>query len=494
MKKFYITTPIYYVNDIPHIGHAYTSIAADAIARFRRLDGFKVHFLTGTDEHGQKIQKAAAKAKIATQQFVDRFSANFKKLSDILKLSNDDFIRTSTDLHKEYVKKIWQKLSYNGYIYLGKYSGWYAIRDEAFYQESELVSGKAPTGADVEWVEEESYFFKLSAFEKDLLNFYEKNPDFIAPYSKMNEVIAFVKSGLKDLSISRTTFDWGIPVPGDDKHVMYVWLDALFNYLSAIDTDEKRIFWPCDLHLIGKDIFRFHAVYWPAFLMAAGFELPKKVFAHGWWKNEGVKISKSLGNVIDPLQIIEKFGLDYFRYFLLRTVPFGNDANYSEKQLIMIINAELANNIGNLIQRVISFVNKNCDSKVPVPGEFTISDQELLNLASVAHKEMCQFMDIQLINKAVGVVVDLARAANAYIDSNAPWQLKKENIKRMNTVLYVLLDISRIIAILLQSFIPDSASNLLELLNVEHREFQYLGLRLQPNSMINEAKVIFNRL
>ena len=494
MKKFYITTPIYYVNDLPHIGHAYTSIAADAIVKFKRLDGFKVYFLIGTDEHGQKIQKAASKAQIAVQQFVDHFAANFKNLSKALNLSNNDFIRTSEGRHKEYVKRIWRKLSERGYIYLSKYSGWYAVRDEAFYQESELVDGKAPTGADVEWVEEESYFFKLSAFEKDLLNFYEKNPDFIGPQSRRNEVITFIKSGLKDLSISRTKFDWGIPVPGDEKHVMYVWFDALFSYLSAIDAEEKKIFWPCDLHLVGKDILKFHTVYWLAFLMAAGFELPKKVFAHGWWINEGAKISKSLGNVINPLQLIEKFGLDYVRYFLLRAIPFGNDGNYSERQFITIVNAELANNIGNLVQRVISFVNKNCQSKVPVPGEFIASDQALLDLAAAAHKKMCQFIDVQLVNEAIGLVVDLARAANIYIDINAPWQLRRYNIMRMNTVLYVLLEIIRIIAMLLQPFMPDSANKLLKLLNVSSREFKDLDLKLKPNTIINEAQIIFNKL
>ncbi|AEI88604.1 MAG: methionine--tRNA ligase [Candidatus Midichloria mitochondrii] len=491
MKNFYITTPIYYVNDFPHIGHAYTSIAADVIARFKRLDGFKVHFLTGTDEHGQKIQKSAEKANIETQKFVDSFAANFQKLSQQLNLSNDDFIRTTEERHIRFVKKVWQTLYDKGYIYLAKYSGWYAVRDEAFYQEAELIKGKAPTGAEVEWVEEESYFFKLSAFEEKLLNFYNDNPNFVAPESRKNEVISFVKLGLKDLSISRTTFRWGIPVPGDEKHVMYVWLDALFNYLSAIDS--AQTFLPCDLHLIGKDILRFHAVYWPAFLMAAGFELPKRVFAHGWWTNEGVKISKSLGNVIDPLKLVEKFGLDYVRYFLMRAIPFGNDGNYSESQFVQLTNAELANNIGNLAQRVIAFVNKNCDSKIPAFDAFSREDQQLLILSEQVHANMQKFIDNQEISEAIEAIVGLSKAANSYIDLNAPWQLKKTDLTRMNTVLYVLLEVIRKIAILLQPFVPDSAGALLDLLNIEKRNFSDLSTRLQPKAPIKEAKPIFLR-
>ncbi|MDJ1407460.1 MAG: methionine--tRNA ligase [Candidatus Midichloria sp.] len=491
MKNFYITTPIYYVNDVPHIGHAYTSIAADVIARFKRLDGFNVHFLTGTDEYGQKIQKSAEKAGVETRKFVDSFAANFRNLSQQLNLSNDDFIRTTEERHIRFVKKVWQTLYDKGYVYLAKYSGWYAIRDEAFYQEAELIDGKAPTGAEVEWVEEESYFFKLSAFEEKLLHFYNDYPNFIEPESRKNEVISFIKSGLKDLSISRTTFQWGIPVPGNEKHVMYVWLDALFNYLSAIDS--VQTFWPCDLHLIGKDILRFHTVYWPAFLIAAGFELPKRVFAHGWWTSKGVKISKSLDNVIDPLKLVEKFGLDYVRYFLVRAIPFGNDGNYSESQFIQLTNAELANNIGNLAQRVIAFVNKNCDSKIPVFDAFSREDQQLLILSEQVHATMQKFIDTQEISEALGAVIDLSKAANSYIDLNAPWQLKKTDLTRMSTVLYVLLEVIRKIAILLQPFVPGSASALLNLLNIEKRDFSDLSIRLQQKALIKEAKPIFLR-
>lgn len=494
MSKFYVTTPIYYVNDIPHIGHAYTSIAADVIARFKRLDGFDVHFLTGTDEHGQKIQKSAEKSGADIQEFVDGFADNFRALSQKLNLSNDGFIRTTESRHKSYVSKIWQKLLDDGYIYLGKYSGWYSISDETFYQESELVDGKAPSGTEVEWMEEESYFFKLSSFENKLLAFYEQNADFIMPISRRNEVISFVKSGLKDLSISRTTFKWGIPVPNDQSHVMYVWLDALFNYISAIDASGCKHFWPCDLHLIGKDILRFHAIYWPAFLMAANMELPKKIFAHGWWTNEGVKISKSLGNTIDPVKLVETFGLDYVRYFLMRAIPFGNDGNYSEQQCFHLIDSELANNIGNLVQRVLSFVIKNCNDKVPQYGVFTSDDNGLLQLAADAITDIRHHMNKQEINNAIGVIISLSSAANGYVEHNAPWQLRKSDTDRMHTVLYVLLEVIRHIGILLQPFVPQSASSLLDAFAVQKRDFQDISKKLIPGSFIAWEKPLFNRM
>ena len=369
-QKYYITTPIYYVNGAPHLGHAYTSTAADVLARFKRLDGFDVFFLTGTDEHGQKVEAAARAAGVAPQEFTDRIAADFADMAKRMNISNDDFIRTTEPRHKAAAQALWQRLEAAGAIYLGAYEGFYAVRDEAFYDESELKTlpdgtlVAAATGAPVQKVSEPSYFFKLSAFQDKLLAFYEANPDFIAPAAKRNEIVSFVKSGLHDLSISRTKFSWGIPVPGDEKHVMYVWLDALVNYLTAAGYPDENAarygYWPANLHLVGKEIIRFHAVYWPAFLMAAGLPVPEKVFSHGWWTVEGEKMSKSTGNFIDVRPLVDEFGLDTVRFFLLREVPFGNDGDFSRKSLISRTNAELANGIGNLAQRTLSFIAKEC--------------------------------------------------------------------------------------------------------------------------------------
>ena len=376
-QHFYITTPIYYVNDRPHIGHAYTSVACDVLARFKRLSGCKVKFLTGTDEHGQKVEKTAA-AGMTPQALADANSQHFRDLTALMNISNDDFIRTTEQRHKAGAQALWKKMEHGGHMYLGSYSGWYSVRDEAYYQESELAGGKAPTGADVEWVEEPSYFFRLSAFQDKLLEYYSAHPDCIGPQSRRNEVISFVKGGLRDLSISRTTFSWGIPVPGDKKHVMYVWLDALANYLSALgypdNTPDLKIFWPADLHMVGKDILRFHAVYWPAFLMAADLPCPKRIFAHGWWTIEGEKMSKSLGNAIAPADLVSEFGLDQTRWFLMREVPFGNDGNFSRERLVTVINSELANNIGNLVQRTLSMVHKNCGGNSDAKGDARWND------------------------------------------------------------------------------------------------------------------------
>ena len=358
----YLTTPIYYVNDKPHIGHGYTSIATDVMARFKRLEGVKVKFLTGTDEHGQKIQQSAQKAGMTPKAFTDQVSQTFRDMSHKLNLSNDDFIRTTEDRHYKAVHHLWDDLMEKGYIYLDSYSGWYAIRDEAFYQETELVDGKAPTGAEVEWVSEPSYFFKLSSFQERLLEYYKNNPDFIMPASRKNEVVKFVEGGLKDLSVSRTSFSWGIPVTKDPSHVMYVWFDALTNYLSALgypnNQENLQTLWPTCTHVVGKDILRFHTVYWPAFLMAADLPLPKRIVAHGWWTNEGQKISKSLGNTIDPLQLVQDYGLDTVRYFLLREMSFGQDGDFSKSALISRNNSDLANAYGNLVQRIFSFIYK----------------------------------------------------------------------------------------------------------------------------------------
>ena len=481
MDNFYITTPIFYVNDRPHIGHAYNMTASDVLARFMRLSGHNVKFLTGTDEHGQKVEKSAAKAGMPPQQFVDQVSQHFRDLTKLLNISNDDFIRTTEPRHVAGAQGMWKVMIEKGYIYLGSYAGWYAVRDEAFYAESELVDGKAPTGADVEWVEEPSYFFKLSAFGDKLLEFYEKHPDFILPASRRNEVVSFVKGGLKDLSVSRTTFKWGIPVPGDEKHIMYVWLDALVNYLSAVgypDTNvaEYKKFWPA-MHMVGKDILRFHAVYWPAFLMAAELPLPR-VFAHGWLTIEGEKMSKSLGNVIAPADLINTFGLDQTRFFLLRTAPFGNDFSFSYERMANVINAELANNIGNLAQRTLSMIHKNCGGLVPDHASVAKDELDLAFLGKVqvtqsstpkevekAYRE-CRFNDI------LGDIVAIASEANLYIDSKAPWKQKKVDEKLMQATLYHLAEAIRCIAIMLQPFMPGSAAKLLTTLGYPEAQAQ----------------------
>ncbi len=454
-KPFYITTPIYYVNDKPHIGHAYTSLACDVLARFKRLSGEAVYFLTGTDEHGQKIEKSAEKAGMDCQKFCDMNAAHFKQLAATMNFSNDDFIRTTEQRHKTGAQAFWKAIE--KYIYLDKYAGWYAVRDEAYYQESELVDGKAPTGADVEWVEEESYFFKLSEFTQPLLDFYENNPTFVQPESRFNEVKRFVEGGLKDLSISRTTFKWGIPVPDNDKHVMYVWLDALTNYLTAIGYPNMSEAWPADVHVVGKDILRFHAVFWPAFLMAADLPCPKKIVAHGWWTNEGQKISKSLGNVIDPHALINEFGLDQTRYFLMREVPFGNDGNFSRDRMITVINSELANTIGNLCQRTLGFINKNCGGVIP-----DTNSKLAIPFDGSSWKNLYNgYLSDAKFDDALTFIMQSAWSGNQFIDEKAPWKLKKEDPLLMNDVLYALVDRIRIIGILLQPFMPQATAKIL---------------------------------
>nr|WP_016830918.1 methionine--tRNA ligase [Rickettsia conorii] len=502
-NTYYITTPIYYVNDIPHIGHAYTSVASDVIARFMRLRGFDVMFLTGTDEHGQKVEKAAINKNIDPQKFTDQTSESFRHLMTAMHISNDDFIRTTEHRHKKAVAVFWQKLLDNGTIYEGFYEGWYAVRDEAFFDESELTrDGLAPTGAPVEWVKEPSYFFNLSKWQDKLLEFYEANPDFIRPISRRNEVISFVKSGLKDLSVSRTTFNWGIKVPNNEKHVIYVWLDALANYISALGyLDEQsnyNKFWPADLHVVGKDILRFHAVYWPAFLMAAEVPLPKTIMAHGWWTNEGQKISKSLGNTIDPIKLIDEFGVDQVRYFLMREVTFGADGNFARSNLITRINSELSNKIGNLLQRTTSFVYKNNDAKVPLLTQGVIDkiyELPILKTASKFVEQNILLMDKTEINKILENIINLVEEANIYIDSEAPWNLKKTDPDKMLEVLYALLEVLRYIAIMLLPFIPSSANKMLDQLGVnkEERLFKHLirDYTLTAGSNILEPTIIF---
>jgi methionyl-tRNA synthetase len=474
-KKFYITTPIYYVNGAPHLGHAYTSTAADVLARFKRLDGFDVFFLTGTDEHGQKVEAAARAAGIDPQTFTDNVAADFRDMAQRMNISHDDFIRTTEPRHKQAAQALWKRLEAAGAIYLGAYEGWYAVRDEAFYDEEELVTGpdgskKAPSGAPVEWVVEPSYFFKLSEFQDRLLAYYEANPGFIAPAAKRNEILSFVRGGLNDLSISRTSFSWGIPVPGDEKHVMYVWLDALVNYLTAAgypdESAERFAYWPANLHLVGKEIIRFHAVYWPAFLMAAGLPLPERVFSHGWWTVEGEKMSKSTGNFIDVRPLVDEFGLDTVRFFLLREVPFGNDGDFSRKALISRTNAELANGIGNLAQRTLSFIAKNAGGVVPARGNLHEADHALLETASALPEKVRGAVNRLAFHEALDEVFKVIRAADAYIDHQAPWTLKKTDTARMNTVLFMLTSILRTIAILLQPFMPESMAKLLDQLGV----------------------------
>ncbi len=510
LRTFFITTPIYYVNDQPHIGHAYTMVACDALARFMRLDGYRVKFLTGTDEHGQKVEQSARAAGISPQEFADRVSPAFRAVTRQLDISNDDFIRTTEPRHIRAVEALWRELERRGEIYLGRFAGWYAVRDEAFYDESELVDGpngrRAPTGAEVEWLEEENYFFRLAAWQDRLLDFYEANPDAVAPNSRRNEVISFVRSGLRDLSISRTSFSWGIPVPGDPRHVIYVWFDALINYLSAVgypDTEnpEFSMFWPTAFHMVGKDIVRFHAVYWPAFLMAAGLTPPRRVFAHGWWTVEGQKMSKSLGNVVAPQQLVETYGLDPVRYFLLRELPFGHDGDFSHRAVVGRLNGDLANDFGNLAQRVLTMINRNCGAVVPEPGVLSTADRTLLDAASDLLPRLRCHMAEQAFHLALEAIWRVVGEANRYVDEMAPWALARSpraggDQARMRTVLYTLAEVIRHLAILTQPFIPGSAGRLLDQLAVraEERDFRALAAApLSPGTVLPRPEGIFPR-
>ena len=472
---FYITTPIFYVNGDPHIGHAYTAVAADVLARWKRLDGFDVHFLTGTDEHGQKVEKAARDAGLSPQAFTDAISAKFRDMVARMGASPDDFIRTTEDRHKQGATALWEVLRERDQIYLGHYEGWYAVRDEDFYSADDLTTlpdgtKLAPTGAPVEWVREPNYLFRLSQWQDALLQHYEENPDFVGPAGKRNEMLSFIRGGLNDLSVSRSSFSWGIPVPGDPAHVMYVWLDALANYMTAVGYPDQAAplwrFWPADLHLVGKDIQRFHAIYWPAFLMAAGLPVPKRVFSHGWWTVEGAKMSKSVGNVVDPLDLIERFGLDAVRFFLLREVPFGNDGDFSERALISRMNTELANDLGNLCQRTLSLIARNCGGVLPEMSVLTDEDVAMLAQAQALPGLLRGRMDRQALNDALEDVWKVIRAANAYIDRQAPWALKKTDEVRMAAVLRVLADVIRAISTVLQPFMPGSMGRMLDQLAV----------------------------
>jgi methionyl-tRNA synthetase len=504
-NRYYVTTPIFYVNGAPHVGHAYTSVAADVLARYHRLAGCDVFFLTGTDEHGQKVAAAAAAAGLAPQEFADRVSTDFADMQRVMGLSQDDFIRTTEPRHYACVQEVWRRLEAAGLIYLGQYAGYYAVRDEAFYDKEELTKRAdgsfiaTATGSPVEWVVEPSYFFKLSAFQDRLLALYEDNPGFIAPVAKRNEITSFVRSGLRDLSISRTKFTWGIPVPGDEQHVMYVWLDALFNYLSALgfpdEASPRMQYWPANLHLVGKEIVRFHAVYWPAFLMGAGLPLPAQIFSHGWWTVEGEKMSKSTGNVIDARPLVAEFGLDPVRFFLLREVPFGNDGDFSRRALIARVNAELANGIGNLAQRTLSFIAKNAGACVPARGALTADDEALLAAAQALPDAVAGPMGRLAFHEALEEIWRVIRAADGYIDRQAPWSLRKTDTARMETVLNVLLGVLRPIGILLQPFMPGSAAALLDQLGVpaDARDFAALATEIGQGTPLPAPAGLFPR-
>jgi methionyl-tRNA synthetase len=500
-RAFFLTTPIYYVNDQAHIGHAYTDVVCDALARFMRLDGANVKFLTGTDEHGQKIDQAARAAGLSPQQFTDRIAPAFRDMGRLLGISNDDYIRTTEPRHIRAVEALWRELEGRGEIYLGRFSGWYAVRDEAFYDESELVDGKAPSGAEVEWVEEENYFFRLSAWQDRLIEHYETNPEAIGPRSRRNEVLSFIRGGLKDLSISRTSFTWGVPVPGHPGHVVYVWFDALINYLSAVgypDTEDPqfRAFWPTVFHMVGKDIVRFHAVYWPAFLMAAGLTPPHRVFAHGFWTVEGQKMSKSVGNVVAPQQMVDAYGLDPVRYFLLRELPFGNDADFSHRAIVGRLNGDLANDFGNLAQRVLSMINRNCGAQVPGPAAFLDVDKALLEAAGGLLEMVREHMREPAFHLALEAIWRVVADANRYVDAAAPWALNRTDPARMHTVLYTMAEVLRHLAILAQPFVPGSAGRLLDQLAVPAKARNFAALAaapLQPGSRLPRPEGIFPR-
>jgi len=504
-KNFYVTTPIYYPSAKPHMGHAYSSIVADFFARFKRNDGYSVQFLTGTDEHGLKIQRSAEKQGMQPKEFCNLISKTFKDLSKTLNLSNTDFIRTTEDRHIKSVQNLWSLLESNGQIYMSKYEGWYSVSDEAFYQEDEIETKdnkkySISSGSPVEWVEEESFFFKLSEWEKPLLKFYDDNPKFILPESRRNEVISFVKSGLKDLSVSRKTFSWGIKIPSNDEHIIYVWLDALTNYISALnypntEDDLYKSFWPADIHIIGKDILRFHAVYWPAFLMAAKLQLPKRVYGHGWILSGEEKMSKSKGNILDPLEIIDVYGLDTLRYYLLKEVSFGNDGNISQDKLESCINSDLANNYGNLCQRVLAFCEKNCGFKIP-SHNFTEDDLKILKPFEDIDK-LRNIIDNQDINQYMSFIIEMLFASNKYFNDQEPWK-KKNDKDRLNTIVYTALELIRKISILLNPVIPDTSLKVLNIFDISKDDFSFEQVKdhnfLKDGIVLKKLEILFKKI
>lgn len=505
-NTFYITTAIVYPNGAPHIGHAYEAIATDALARFQRLDGKDVFFLTGTDEHGQKMVQTAQRENISALELATRNAELLRKLDETLNISFDRFIRTSEPAHHGSVQEIWRRMAANGDIYLSSYAGWYSVRDEAYYAEDETLVGddnvrRGPQGTPVEWVEEKSYFFKLSAYQDRLLALYESQPDFIGPDSRRNEVVSFVKGGLKDLSISRTNFDWGIKVPDDPEHVMYVWVDALTNYITGVgfpdENDRNWHYWPADVHIIGKDIIRFHAVYWPAFLMSAGIPLQKRVYAHGFLFNRGEKMSKSVGNVVDPFSLAAEYGVDQVRYFFLREVPFGQDGSYNHEAIVARINADLANDFGNLAQRSLSMIAKQHGGVLPEPGDFSDSDNAILAQADGMIAITREAMNTQQIHQALNAIWAVVAEANRYFAGEAPWVLAQTDPARQRTVLYVTAEVVRQIAILAQPAMPIACAKLLDILGIPQgeRSFAMLGgqIRIKPGTALPAPVPVFPR-
>jgi methionyl-tRNA synthetase len=505
-NSFYITTAIAYPNGEPHIGHAYEAITTDALARFARLDGKDVFFLTGTDEHGLKMVQTAEREQLPTIDVATRNAQRFKDMDQRLNVSFDRFIRTTEAQHHRASQEIWKRMADNGDIYLDSYVGWYSVRDEAYYAEDETVVGednvrRGPQGTPVEWVEENSYFFKLSAYQDKLLALYESQPDFIGPDSRKNEVVSFVKSGLRDLSISRTTFDWGVKVPGDPKHVMYVWVDALTNYITGVgfpdENDPTWRYWPADLHIIGKDIIRFHAVYWPAFLMSAGIPVQKRVYAHGFLFNRGEKMSKSVGNVVDPFNLANQYGVDQMRYFFLREVPFGQDGSYNHEAIVARINADLANDLGNLAQRSLSMIAKQYQGVLPEPGVFSDNDKAILAQTDGMIELARSAMSSQQIHQALNAVWAVVAEANRYFAGEAPWALAKTDPARQGTVLYVTAEVVRQIAILTQFAMPEASAKLLDILGIpgeaESRNFAALAARIKPGTVLPPPAPVFPR-
>jgi len=504
---YYITTAISYPNGAPHIGHAYEAIASDAIARFARLDGNDVFFMTGVDEHGLKMAQTAAKQGTTPRALADHNSPQFRAMCDRLNISYDRFIRTTEPAHYEASKAIWKKMEAAGDIYLGSYQGWYSVRDEAFYAEGETTVNPdgvrvGPQGTPVEWTEEKTYFFRLSSYGDKLLKYYAAHPEFILPETRRNEVVSFVKAGLQDLSISRTTLNWGVPVPGAPGHVMYVWVDALTNYLTGVGYPDEsakdfKKYWPADLHVIGKDIVRFHAVYWPAFLMSAGIALPKRVHGHGFLFNRGEKMSKSVGNVVDPFALADEYGVDALRYFFLREVPFGQDGNYSHDAIVNRTNADLANDLGNLAQRSLTMIAKNCEAKIPEPGKLLLSDEAILAAADAMLGQAREAMKTQQLHQILNAVWFVVAEANRYFAASAPWELRKNDPERMRSVLWTTAEIVRQVSILAQPFVPAGAEKLLDLLAIPsgERDFKALGKggRIKPGVALPPPAPVFPR-